>query len=240
MRVPEKTIELNFCAELTSLWNQQGHGVLWFGPTQKQEARLGFDAATRLRGRVLLFQFKASRHVLRTGERRFHAPHQQMLDLQHLCQNQCRSVFYVFPIFGTTAQLLRSPSVLHNTLLMDVANLPAIIPPPTKRDGTMRASGDHLVDVDQRARVATVHSDPFKVPLTILSSVIDQTPEPEPDQKHEPEPEQELDKGRDWVRPQGVDALPPERVDLPHALSKMKDHFGWKLQAAVVYPKKSP
>lgn len=232
MRVPEKTIELNFCAELTSLWAQQGHGVLWFGPTQKQEARLGFDAATRLGGKVLLFQFKASRHVLRTGERRFHAPHQQMLDLQHLCQNQSRSVFYVFPTFGTTAELLKSPSVLHNTLLMDVGSLPAIIPPPTKRDGTMRASGDHLVDVDQKRRIATIHSDPFKVPLTTLDSMIDQA------QEQEQEPEQEHEQGRDQDRPQGADTRSAERVDLPHSLSKMKDHFGWKLQAAVVYPKK--
>lgn len=230
MRVPEKTIELNFCAELTSLWAQQGHGVLWFGPTQKQEARLGFDTATRLGGKVLLFQFKASRRVLRTGERRFHAPHQQMLDLQHLCQNQSRSVFYVFPTFGTTAELLKSPSVLRNTLLMDVSSLPTIIPPPTKRDGTMRASGDHLVDVDQSARLATIHSDPFTVPLTTLSSMIDQTLEPEPERKPEPEHDRE--------RPPGEYTRPAERVNLPHALSKMKDRFGWKLQAAVVYPKK--
>lgn len=238
MRVPEKTIELNFCAELTSLWAQQGHGVLWFGPTQKQEARLGFDAATRLGGKVLLFQFKASRHVLRSGERRFHAPHQQMLDLQHLCQNQSRSVFYVFPTFGTTAELLKSPSVLNNTILMDVASLPAIIPPPTKRDGTMRAAGAHLVDVDQNTRVATIHSDPFKVPLMVLSSMIDQPQEREREQGPEREPEHK--QGRDQDRPQDAEIRPSDRVALPSALSKMKDHFGWKLQAAVVYPKKSP
>ena len=44
MRIAEKTIELNFCAQLTA----RCRGLLWFGLTQKQEAAAGFDACTRL------------------------------------------------------------------------------------------------------------------------------------------------------------------------------------------------
>lgn len=165
MRLPEKTIELNFCAELSASWAQAGYHVLWFGPTQKQEARLGFDAATKSNGRLYLFQFKASCHVLSGGTRRFHAPHHQMVLLQQASRHRARSVFYVFPTVGTTAELSASPSVLDNSLLMDVHGLPATIPPPTGRSGSLRKSKSHYVDVNPVRRVATIHSDPFSVKL---------------------------------------------------------------------------
>ena len=72
MRVSEKTIELNFCAQFAARY---GEPVLWFGLTQKQEARLGFDAWTRMGGRLLVFQFKASNDTLSSGRRRSAGSH---------------------------------------------------------------------------------------------------------------------------------------------------------------------
>lgn len=60
MRLSEKTLELNICAQATKYVGAQTN-LLWFGLTQKQEACAGFDACTRLGGRLLVFQFKASR-----------------------------------------------------------------------------------------------------------------------------------------------------------------------------------
>lgn len=212
MRVPEKTIELNFCAELTALWAKKRQGVLWFGPTQKQEARLGFDAATRLGGSVFLFQFKASCHLLRSGERRFHAPHQQMCRLQTFCQGSSRAVFYVFPTFGTSAELLRAPSVLHNSLLLDVKDLPSPIPRPTKRSGGLRVTGNHLVDVDQGKLRATIHSDPFMVPLVTPFALLDQ-------------------------ETTGMEGMPAWILnEYQKIFSNWNSGLGWKLKCAVVYP----
>jgi len=62
MRLSEKTIELTFCHQFGRLASS---GLIWFGLTQKQESIAGFDACTKMRGRLLIFQFKASCHTLR-------------------------------------------------------------------------------------------------------------------------------------------------------------------------------
>lgn len=41
VRLLEKTFELNFCNQFE---RAIGKEILWFGLTQKQEAKLGFDA----------------------------------------------------------------------------------------------------------------------------------------------------------------------------------------------------
>jgi hypothetical protein len=87
-RLAEKSIELNFCAQLNA---RVGRRLLWFGLTQKQEARMGFDACTRLRGRLLIFQFKASNFSVKGG-RRFYAHHEQMENLRNRVRGYMRSV----------------------------------------------------------------------------------------------------------------------------------------------------
>lgn len=47
MRLSEKTIEFNFCAQATQMFMAQGRVPIWFGLTQKQEAQSGFDAARK-------------------------------------------------------------------------------------------------------------------------------------------------------------------------------------------------
>jgi hypothetical protein len=219
MRIPEKTIELNFCAELSALWAQAGYSALWFGPTQKQEAKLGFDAARKVNGRLYLFQFKASCHVLSGGERRFHAPHDQMVLLQRAVRHSMRSVFYVFPTVGTTAELSASPSVLNNSLLMDVHDLPAIIPLPTGRSGALRKSNCHYVDVDPSRLIATIHSDPFTVKLA--------------------RPDFDLVKSfRDGgLSFSDVDGGKSSRLIKPESAFGANRELGLKLQCAVVFPR---
>lgn len=55
-RVSEKPIELNFARQLGAWFP----GAFWFGLTQAQEAKNGYDAAFDLRGTLFLFQYKVS------------------------------------------------------------------------------------------------------------------------------------------------------------------------------------
>src|SRR6266700_124976 len=153
MRLSEKTIELNFCAQLTA---GTPTPVLWFGLTQRQEAAAGFDAATRFHGRVLLFQFKASDYILRSGYRRFYLSHHQMKALQTRAKGRMRSVFYAFPFLGTTVELASNPLLLTQTGLLDVSTLPSI-GPPTTSVGSPRKNELHYADV--RPWAATLHSE---------------------------------------------------------------------------------
>lgn len=164
MRLREKTLELNFCAQFERLAKSP---TLWFGLTQKQEARAGFDACTRLGGKLFIFQFKASAYILRGGARRFVAEHDQMQNLIDRCRAYDRSVFYVFPMTGTTSELTNNPDLMTNTWLLDVSLLPATIPPPSTKKGTARKNRIHYVDVIPPT--ARIHSEPFDVKLLSTS-----------------------------------------------------------------------
>jgi hypothetical protein len=160
MRIAEKTVELNFCAQANAACRRR---LIWFGLTQRQEAQAGFDACTKHNGRLLIFQFKASNFSVGPTTRRFYASHDQMVALQKRCSPYWRSVFYVFPLIGTTFELTTQPNLLSVSWLLDVAALPNPIPRPTKRGGGLRRSGIHYVDVTPGG--ATIHSNPFAVGL---------------------------------------------------------------------------
>ncbi len=125
----------------------------------KQEAAAGFDAAIKMGGRLLLFQFKASDHVLKSSDRRFHLSHHQLVALQNRAAKRPRSVFYAFPLIGNTIELSKAPSILPNIGLLDVANLPTINP-PTTRFGTPRKNLVHYADV--RRWTVTIYSEPVE------------------------------------------------------------------------------
>lgn len=166
MRLSEKTIELTFCHQVASVW---GNGLIWFGLTQRQERRAGFDAAVRSGGTLRLIQFKASAKTMRrTGARRFELPHDQLVALRDRVRAR-RLVYYAFPLVGTTAELAIHPNIVPHTWLMDVSQLPRPFPQPTKRDGSQRKSRIHYADVTPgRVRI---HSDPIDVGAMSPSSI---------------------------------------------------------------------
>lgn len=165
MKISEKTLELNICAQMHSVVAPKQR-LLWFGLTQRQEARWGFDACTKLGGRLLVFQFKASNHVLRNGARKFQLDHVQLTKLQGLAGSYMRSVFYAFPLVGNTRELAKSKSLLHDTWLLDLAPLPAI-PTPTKKDKTPRRNGRHNAQI--RPGKITIYSDPVNAELVSMA-----------------------------------------------------------------------
>jgi hypothetical protein len=136
MRLSEKTIELTFCSQFAA---QLGlRNIIWFGLTQAQERRLGFDACTKLNGRLLVLQFKASNIIVhprrfRRPRRRFVLPHTQLESLQRLAGAFPRMVHYVFPNIGTTSELLRNRDVISQTFILEVSLLPNPFPLPANR-----------------------------------------------------------------------------------------------------------
>jgi hypothetical protein len=160
MRLAEKTIELNYCAQLNE---RLGRRVIWFGLTQRQEARAGYDAYAQLGGQLVALQFKASNHVLLSGARRFHAPHHQLAALRDLGRRRPNSVFYVFPGVGTTLELAKDPDVVGQSQVLDAGRIPLRVGPPMQRSGRPRRRGAHYIDVT--VGIATIHSDPVEVRL---------------------------------------------------------------------------
>ena len=171
-RLSEKTLELNFASQLN---HACGGKLLWFGLTQAQEAKQGFDIATRIGTGLFIVQMKASAHVLQSGERQFKAPHEQLENLRKLTvqgggaiSNGC--IYYAFPVIGTPTELSSHHNVLTNTWLCDVADIPAL-GEPTTSSGSLRKDGNHYVKVspgtaplDSSAPgVATFHSVPKSV-----------------------------------------------------------------------------
>ena len=159
MRLSEKTLELNFCSQLP--W-KFGTPLIWFGLTQREEARLGFDACTAIGGRLLVFQFKASSWIMASRARRFYLPHQQLVQLRGVARRYPRSVFYVFPLVGTVSELTSNPDVVAQSWLLDVGLMPVLSLPTTKA-GAPRKNEMHYADVFPGN--AVIHSEPVQVEL---------------------------------------------------------------------------
>ncbi len=136
MRLSEKTIELTFCSQFSV---QLGlRNIIWFGLTQAQERRFGFDACIQLNGRLLILQFKASNIIVhprrfRRPRRRFVLPHNQLERLQNLAGAFPRMVYYALPNIGTTLELLRNRDIISQTFGLQVSRLPNPFPIPTNR-----------------------------------------------------------------------------------------------------------
>jgi hypothetical protein len=171
-KLSEKTLELNFASQLN---HRCGGKLLWFGLTQQQEAKAGYDIATRIGQALFVIQMKASNHLLKTDERQFKVPHEQMESMLKMTFGGApfpsRSVFYAFPILGNTQELAHYPDVLGNTWLCDVAGLKTLTVPTTKT-GSPRKDGCHYVNVSPgkppivksaTSGKAVFHSEPVTV-----------------------------------------------------------------------------
>lgn len=138
---------------------------IWFGLTQKQEARAGFDAAIKLNARVIFLQFKASNLILKkTGTRRYAASHTQMAALTKRTKAN-RSIFYCLPDVGETSDVATDRCVVCRTYLLDVASIPTNLSLPARK------SGNHYFDLDKGKKFITIRSDPVKVETVTFRDV---------------------------------------------------------------------
>lgn len=163
-RLAEKTIELTTCAQIAAALSRP---MVWFGLTQAQERKYGFDAATDLGGTAFILQFKASSTVIQSGtyagQRRFLCQHQQMNELVTRFGSVPNACFYFFPSVGTFADLQAvSGNLLDNSFLVDVADLPRPVP------ASGRASDYHYVYLDKKTPAVTITSKPFHPSRVVL------------------------------------------------------------------------
>lgn len=151
---------------------------IWFGLTQAQEARAGFDAATRLNGgRILLLQFKAGRE-LAGGRIRFHAPHHQMSSLQRRLKDKSRLIYYVLPEATQTRELSQPQWLVQTTWFLDVANIPKLSIP-------MRKSKAHHITLERRTGAVTITSDPVHAQAVTWPHLIQHTQDLAPGGRYE-------------------------------------------------------
>lgn len=173
MRISEKTIEINFCSQFSALIKND---TIWFGLTQQQEAKLGFDTCIRLEKSLYIFQFKASNIVDGKGCRKFTAPHEQMINLRNLIgkHSLIRRVFYVLPNFGNTDTFNSiGGRVAANSLLLDVENIPIDFAPAIKANGNPKSSHTiflHPADASG-SRIAVIDSEKPEITLETTESL---------------------------------------------------------------------
>jgi hypothetical protein len=92
-----------------------------------------------------------------------------------ICAGRRRFVYYVLPDLGTTAELASARAVLPSSWLLDVAQIPPGIRPPTiGYSSRQRKSGNHYIDL--KPPTALIHSEPHRVQVTLASRLATEEP----------------------------------------------------------------
>jgi len=90
-RFSEKSFEVRFCAALSAAMMPFNRNPQWFGMTQAQERTTGIDTMLRMKGRLLIFQFKAKQN------KKFKLERMQWDCLDRIGRKYPGSAYYVFP-----------------------------------------------------------------------------------------------------------------------------------------------
>lgn len=147
LRVSEKTLELNICAEVLYVIRQIPgcHGGFWIGMKQQQEARLGIDELIRNipAGMHLALQFKAPRSEPRDQiPYRFTINDKQNNNLLRLASSRPEAVYYIFPHYNTFTKMHSdSPTLLRDTWLLRVDDLRGL-------SNSANKLGTHMVETN--------------------------------------------------------------------------------------------
>jgi hypothetical protein len=107
--ISEKTVELNLTAELLNwLWKVTARTHYVIAPSQREEARLGFDAGFHSSGPSAFIQFKRAYRTgaVLTWKLNRTADEDQHQKLQQL-EATGVAVFYAFPLFSEAAQVAK-------------------------------------------------------------------------------------------------------------------------------------
>ena len=80
------------------------------------------------------------------------------MKLKRICKEKS-SIFYAFPLIGTTDELYNQPNIPEVTWLLDVYDLPLNFPAPARK------SGLHYIDVSSDLKKVAIHSPTIEVNL---------------------------------------------------------------------------
>lgn len=164
LKVSEKTLELNICAEILSLIRSLPgcQKAFWIGMKQDQEARLGLDEliSNVPAGMHLALQFKAPRsRPPNQIPYRYAINDRQNSNLLTLATHRPQAVYYVFPHYNTFMQMRsNSPTLLSDTYFLRVHDLQSL-PLSNNKLGT------HTVLTDPPSAYV-YHSEPTVVKVT--------------------------------------------------------------------------
>lgn len=169
LRVSEKTLELNICAEMLHAIRQFPgcDRAFWIGMKQDQEARLGVDELIHNvpMGMHLALQFKAPKSEPRDQvPYRFTINDRQNSNLLRLAGGHPDGVYYVFPHYNTFTRMRScSPNLLGDTYCVKVDDLRGM-PRSLNRHGTHKVSTN--------PPVAVVESDRVEVTLAPVGKIL--------------------------------------------------------------------
>lgn len=195
-RLSEKTIEINFCAQLTVLANRL---VWWIGLTQAQEAEQGWDIKSNALGRWMLFQLQASNKIMSGSQRRFTTKHHQYVALKKQVTTPYE-VFYVLPMIGTTEEATAAGYALApNLRFLDLHDIPALGPPTRDKTTELRQNEMHYIDLAPDSGLVTIHSEPVIVPTLDLAALLGQIRTPLPRPAGEDEQLRGVDRARRFI-----------------------------------------
>lgn len=169
LRVSEKTLELNVCAEtLIQIRSYPGCSrAFWIGMKQSQEAKNGLDELIHNLpiSMHLALQFKAPKSEPRDQlPYRYTINDRQNSSLLRLAMNRPEAVYYVLAHYNTfTRMRLNSPNLLRDTYLLKVYDLRGL---PASRNKL----GTHKVETNPP--FALVESEPIELKLVSASDLL--------------------------------------------------------------------
>ena len=122
----EKSLELNVCAELIQCIRARTgcEGAVWFGMTQQQERRTGFDeTAVNAPGHSLMLQFKSPKATSTYDHHyKFSINRRQHEALERIVIGNPKAAYYVFPLYSKWTKVLdHSPNLIKDTWLVPVS-----------------------------------------------------------------------------------------------------------------------
>lgn len=180
MALSEKTLEINICAQLAEhIRAKYGLRVFWYGLTQAEEAKLGYDTSFKVGALQTVFQFKAPKSLLtrtsyvrssgvpmKAGGYVYDVPHAQMQTLLgHVTTNPQIAGFYCFP---TVFNVPPSNFMLDKTLLVGLSGLIGL-PPSSRSNGDHRA---YIYPAGAGVGTAWFCSDPLKLGASNIVDVV--------------------------------------------------------------------
>jgi len=159
--ISEKTLELNVCAEILSIFRTHlgFRKAIWCGLTQRQEREKGLDELLRNLGPGVHFmlQFKAPWPTSRVDTLyTFSINTEQHKTLEILSKKYPNSTFYVLPLFSTWAKAdSRVPNLAGDTWLLKVADVDSAKWTSHKAHHTVRIDKSH--STFKQGPLATIH-----------------------------------------------------------------------------------
>ncbi|MFA8656298.1 hypothetical protein ACULL3_00570 [Xanthomonas arboricola pv. corylina] len=180
MALSEKTLEINICSQLAEhILGKYGLRVFWYGLTQAEEAKRGYDTSFKLGALQVVFQFKAPKSLLtrtsyvrtskvpmNAGAYVYDVPHAQMQTLLgHVALNPQIGGFYCFP---TVFNVPPSNFMLDKALLVGLGGLIGL-PPSSRSHGDHRA---YVYPAGAGVGTAWFCSDPLKLSASNIVDVV--------------------------------------------------------------------